>query len=161
MNTRLERGRDKSSKDKTSNDKSCEQSSPTSRRRAQNAVFTAPNDFPRQYLLAKPAAQEYFPFYPDVPVYKVVDKIFAIAFVKAERWYLNLKATPENVEILRSLFTDITPGYHMNKRHWITVALTGEIPEGQIHQLIDESYNLVVGKFDRKRRLQLIGAYNG
>lgn len=155
MNTRRESRKIKSGKNESGNDKS-----PSRRSRADRAIVTAIGQLPRKYLLAKPGAQEYFPFYPDVPVYKVLDKIFAIAFVKGEHWYLNLKATPENVEILRSLFADITPGYHMNKRHWITVALSGGVPAGQIEQLIDESYHLVVGKFDRKRRLQLIGAGN-
>ena len=117
--------------------------------------------FPRELLLAKPGAEESYPFTPDAPVFKVVNKIFAIGFNKNNKWYLNLKITPEEGAILCSLFAAIKPGYHMNKRHWITVDLNGDLPPWEVERLIGISYDLIVSKFTKKQRLQLIGASCG
>ncbi|HMW47538.1 MAG TPA: MmcQ/YjbR family DNA-binding protein [Cellvibrionaceae bacterium] len=113
---------------------------------------------PRNFLLNKPGASESYPFYPDVPVFKVVNKIFAIGFSKHDNWFLNLKTKPEDGALLCSLFSAITPGYHMNKRHWISVDLAGDLPAWEIERLINTSYDLVVAGFSKKQRLQLIGA---
>jgi predicted DNA-binding protein (MmcQ/YjbR family) len=116
---------------------------------------------PRALLLAKPGAEESYPFYPDVPVFKVVNKIFAIGYSKNNKGYLNLKATPEDAAILCSLFSEITPGYHMNKRHWVSVNLTGALPTWEVERLINASYDLIVSQLTKKQRLQLISACHG
>jgi predicted DNA-binding protein (MmcQ/YjbR family) len=116
---------------------------------------------PRSFLLAKPGAEESYPFYPDVPVFKVVNKIFAIGYSKNDKWYLNLKAAPEDASILCSLFSEITPGYHMNKRHWVSVDLAGGLPSWEVERLINASYDLIITKLTKKQRLQFIGACYG
>lgn len=128
---------------------------------SQNARVFNGTEFPREFLLGKPGAQVSYPFYPDVPVFKVVNKIFALGFSKSEKYFLNIKATPENVEILCSLFTAITPAYHMNKRHWVSVDLNADLPSWEIERLINDSYNLIVSRLTKKERLQLIGACHG
>lgn len=115
-------------------------------------------ELPRAFLLNKPGASEVYPFYPDVPVFKVVNKIFAIGFNQNHSWYLNLKTVPEDGALLCSLFNAIKPAYHMNKRHWISVQLAGDLPAWEIERLINTSYGLVVAGFSKKERLQLIGA---
>jgi len=113
---------------------------------------------PRAFILSKPGACETYPFYPDVPVFKVVNKIFALGFEQNNNWHLNLKTTPDDGALLCSLFTAIRPGYHMNKRHWISVNLASDLPAWEIERLINTSYDLVVAGFSKKERLQLIGA---
>jgi predicted DNA-binding protein (MmcQ/YjbR family) len=113
---------------------------------------------PRAFLLNKPGANESYPFYPDVPVFKVVNKIFAIGFNKNNSWFLNLKTKPDDGALLCSLFKAITPAYHMNKRHWISIDCAGDLPAWEIERLINTSYDLVVAGFSKKERLQLIGA---
>ncbi len=54
-------------------------------------------------------------------------------------------------------FESVVPGYHMNKRHWITISLTGELPEGMITGLADRSYELIVSKLTRAQREELEG----
>ena len=57
---------------------------------------------------------------------------------------VNLKCHPEEAFILREIFKDVIPGYHMNKMHWNTVILNGSIPKEEIERMIDRSYCLVV-----------------
>ncbi len=125
---------------------------------SQHLTASVGANLPREHLLNKPGAQESYPFYPDVPVFKVVNKVFAIGYSKNNKWYLNVKAAPDDVTILCSLFSAITPGYHMNKRHWVSVDLSGDLPSWEVARLIDASYDLIISKFSKKQRLQLIGA---
>ncbi len=62
----------------------------------------------------------------------------------------NLKCDPDRALELRDRYEDVQPGYHMNKRHWNTVVLTGAIPEAELRQLIDHSYQLVVRSLPKK-----------
>lgn len=104
-------------------------------------------------MLAKHKTSEYFPFGPDVAVFRVVDKMFATLArgrVSDQRpggdqhMWLNLKCEPAEAQILRDIFPSIIPGYHMNKANWNTLILDGSIPDGEIERLIDLSYRLVV-----------------
>ena len=111
----------------------------------------------QQYLLALPAAQIDYPFGEDVEVYRVEGKIFALYFKDAARERINLKCAPDLAQQLRSVFSEITPGYHMNKKHWNTLDLTGDLPLNEVFQQIDHSYNLIVSKLPKvvKQRLRL------
>ncbi|NHC14647.1 MmcQ/YjbR family DNA-binding protein [Motilibacter deserti] len=92
------------------------------------------------------------PFGPDWDVYKVRDKVFMLMTDVAGDPVVILKADPEDARALRSTHDDITPGYHMNKKHWITLRPGGSLPQGLIDDLVTESYLLVVGKLPRARR---------
>jgi len=107
------------------------------------------------YLRAKPAATESFPFYPDVPVLKVKDKVFAIASMKENRAQVNLKCDPDWSEALRMMFDGVKPGYHMNKRHWNTVFLEEDVPGFEIERMIDHSFALVVKGLKKSQRSDL------
>ena len=107
----------------------------------------------REYLLAKPEAWEDFPFYPDVAVMKIGNRMFATLSEQGATARMNLKCDPDEALILRDIFPAVLPGYHMNKRHWNTVVLDGSIPRGEIERMIDNSYTLVVrGLPARERR---------
>jgi predicted DNA-binding protein (MmcQ/YjbR family) len=66
--------------------------------------------------------------------------------------WLNLKCAPERSLELRDRYAAITPGYHMNKRHWNTVLLDGSVPSELVRELIDHSYELVVASLPKKKR---------
>ena len=68
---------------------------------------------------------------------------------------INLKCAPADAEMLVSEYESIIPGYHMNKRHWITVSLMGDVPEDMLVDLINGSYDLVVSKLTRADRALL------
>lgn len=106
----------------------------------------------RSYLLAKPGAEETYPFDPVTLVAKVGGKMFALLLLDGGPPWLNLKCLPEHAELLRELYPAVRPGYHMNKRHWNTVVLDGSLPDADVQGMIDESYRLVVAGLPRTRR---------
>ena len=97
----------------------------------------------RRFCLAQPGAAETFPFGPETSVFKVGAKMFAVVGPKAKPLRVTLKCEPELSVELRETYEEITPGYHANKRHWITVDLTGSLEDGLIRELIAGSYDLV------------------
>ena len=101
------------------------------------------NDEFREYCLAKPGVTAGYPFGPGTLVMKVGTKMFTCASEDASPLKVNLKSDPQEAVELRDRFEDVTPGYHMNKRHWNTVNLEGTVPEEDIRAMIDESYDLV------------------
>lgn len=98
-----------------------------------------------EYCLSKPGAVETYPFGPDVVVFKVGGKIFALAPAVDEPPTLSLKCDPTRAILLRQDHPEITAGYHLNKAHWNTLDLTGSLADDLIRNLIDHSYLLVAG----------------
>jgi predicted DNA-binding protein (MmcQ/YjbR family) len=97
----------------------------------------------REYCLSKPRATESTPFGPDVLVFKVSGKMFALAALDEVPTTVNLKCDPDLALELRDRYEQITPGYHMNKKHWNTVEIQGGIPDPELRKMIDHSYDLV------------------
>lgn len=104
------------------------------------------------YCLTKPWAIEDYPFGPEVIVMKVASKMFALISRRAGQENLSLKCDPDYSEVLRQQYPSITPGYHLNKRHWNTIVLDGSVPEKEIRGLIDHSYELVYKSLPRSKR---------
>jgi predicted DNA-binding protein (MmcQ/YjbR family) len=109
------------------------------------------------HCLAQPGADESAPFGPEVAVYKVGGKLFALAIPDDFPPRLNLKCDPDRALELRDEFPAILPGYHMNKKHWNTLILDGSLPDALIMELIDHSYALVVASLPRSVRAGLTG----
>jgi predicted DNA-binding protein (MmcQ/YjbR family) len=108
------------------------------------------------YLLGKPEARSENPFGPETDVFKVEGKMFATLSAKNGWHQINLKCDPDEATALCDIFKGIVPGYHMNKRHWITVVLDGRIPEAEVERLIDNSYALVVMGLSKSKRAALM-----
>ena len=113
----------------------------------------------RKYLLSQPEAWEDFPFGPDVAVMKIKGKMFATLVENNGQASTNLKCDPDEAVMLRDIFSAVIPGYHMNKRHWNTVVLDGDVPKGEIKRMIDRSYGLVVKNLKKIEREALILRY--
>ena len=102
----------------------------------------------RAHCLTKPRVTEGTPFGEDVLVFKVGGKMFALA---------SLDQVPPQTRAhvaldLRDRYEEIRPGYHMNKKHWNTVVLSGRIPAAELRRMIDHSYALIVASLPKKRR---------
>ncbi len=110
----------------------------------------------RDYLLSQPEAWEDYPFGPDVAVMKIKDKMFATLATSQGSPRCNLKCDPDEALMLRDIFEGVIPGYHMNKRHWNTVILDGDVPRGEIERMIDRSYGLVVKSLKKSEREALL-----
>jgi len=111
----------------------------------------------REYCLKKKGTEETFPFDDVTPVYKVMGKMFLLSGTEHPPT-INIKGTPENIIDMRERYEAVSPGYHMNKTHWNTVTLDGSIPDKDIFEWIDNSYNLVaqgLKKADREKLEEL------
>lgn len=110
----------------------------------------------RQALLAFPAVTEETPFGPGVLVYKVCGKMFALTPVEPPL-SVSLKCDPILAQLLRDTYPAVTPGYHLNKRHWNTVLLDGAdpVPDDELRAWIVDSYDLVVKGLPKRLRAQL------
>ncbi|WP_412062548.1 MmcQ/YjbR family DNA-binding protein [Rubrivirga sp. IMCC45206] len=106
----------------------------------------------RDHCLALPGATEDLPFGPDTLVFKVGGKMFALMGLEKEPPFVNLKCDPERAVELRERYANVTPGWHMNKRHWNSVGLRGDVPGETICELADHSYALVVGSLPKAAR---------
>jgi predicted DNA-binding protein (MmcQ/YjbR family) len=109
----------------------------------------------RAYLLKKKGAYEDFPFGPEVMVFKVRGKMFALVFLEGSPLSMNLKCDPDLAKHLRGFYNAVRPGYHMNKRHWNTLSLDGSIPDEEIFAMINESYDLVVKGLTKAEKQEL------
>ncbi len=108
----------------------------------------------RNYCLLKKEVTESFPFDDITLVFKVNGKMFALLSLDENR--LNLKCNPEKAVELREHYQSVVPAYHMNKKHWNSVLLDGNLKESLIKQWIDDSYYLVVEKMNKKERKRLL-----
>jgi predicted DNA-binding protein (MmcQ/YjbR family) len=116
------------------------------------------------------------PFGDDVPVFKVGvhkvgvttagattssagrhagGKMFAILGLSAEPGLLTLKVEPDHGIVLVARHGAITPGYHTNKRHWISVTLDGTVPDDVVRELIEDSYDLVLHTLTARARFEV------
>ena len=109
----------------------------------------------REHCLKKPGTTEETPFGPEDLVFKVGGKMFAIAALMEVPARVNLKCDPDLALELRDRYEQVTPGYHMNKKHWNTVELSGGIPEAEMRKMIDHSYDLVVQSLPKAKRAKL------
>lgn len=108
----------------------------------------------RQYFLSKKGAQETYPFNMKVPVFKVGGKMFALINVHEDKESINLKYNKDDIQMLRSSFDGIVPGYHMNKSHWNTLYIA-KLEDNLIKELIDVSYNLVYKSLTKTAKLKI------
>lgn len=109
----------------------------------------------RQACLALTGATEDFPFAPDLSVFRIGGKIFALSRLEGTPLQISLKCAPELAVRLRAAHPAIAPGYHLNKRHWNTVTADDSLPATLLLELIEDSYDLVAESLTRARRAEL------
>lgn len=109
------------------------------------------------YGMKKQGATKEYPFGPEAVVLKVGGKMFALIFEGTEDDFrMNLKCDPVIAENLREQLDAVTPGFHMNKKHWNTVRVDGSLPLSDILDMINHSYDLVVDKLPRNVRESIL-----
>jgi predicted DNA-binding protein (MmcQ/YjbR family) len=69
--------------------------------------------------------------------------MFALSMLAAEPLKVSVKCDPALAEALRNDYEAVAPGWHLNKRHWITVTVGGDLPDQQVRDLVEDSYDLV------------------
>jgi predicted DNA-binding protein (MmcQ/YjbR family) len=109
----------------------------------------------RNYCLSKKHVTESFPFDEVTLVFKVANKMFALAGLEHHPSTVNLKCDPEKAIELRAQYSDVIEGFHMSKKHWNTITIEGDLSSKLIEELIDHSYNLVVNGLPKKLQKEL------
>ncbi len=96
-----------------------------------------------EFILSMPNTKLDYPFGEGVAVYKANDKMFALIAEKSDPLRISLKCDPKLAEVLRDKYETVMPGYHLNKKHWNTIVLSGQLPREDIQALIQHSYSLI------------------
>ncbi|MBW8381601.1 MAG: MmcQ/YjbR family DNA-binding protein [Youngiibacter sp.] len=107
-----------------------------------------------EYAHLKKGSESSFPFDEVTEVFKVSGRIFMLVN-NEEQFEISLKCDPQRAVELRSMFGFIRPGYHLNKKHWITVSIDSSMDIGFYEELIDHSYLQVVSKLTKAERAYL------
>jgi len=108
----------------------------------------------RDYCISKKGVTEGFPFDEKTLVFKVLNKMFALTSIESFG-FINLKCDPEKAIELREENEGVTGAFHMSKKHWNSVSTDGNVSDLLIYELIDHSYDLVVGSLTKKLRKEL------
>jgi len=105
----------------------------------------------RDYCMKKAGSTESFPFGESTLVFKASNKIFLLIGMDSPDSF-NVKCDPEKAIILREKYIEVQPGYHMNKKHWNTVSITGRLTDTQLLEMIDHSYTLVASNSQKNSK---------
>lgn len=105
----------------------------------------------RSYCLKKEYVTESFPFNEETLVFKAKDKIFCLSRISPP-YSISLKCDPELAADLRERYSEVTPGYHLNKTHWNTILIEGSVPDKEILSWIDHSYDLIIKSLPKKKK---------
>jgi predicted DNA-binding protein (MmcQ/YjbR family) len=109
----------------------------------------------RGHCLSFAGSEETFPFGPETSVFKVEGKMFALSRLDAEELRVSVKCEPRLAENLRAVHPEVTPGYHLDKRHWNTLIIGGGLGDAAVRDMIEDSYDLVVSKLSAAKRRAL------
>ena len=109
----------------------------------------------RDLCLSFPGSEQTFPFDAATSVFKVAGKMFALSALELAPLQVALKCEPALAEQLRDTHPEIVPGYHLNKRHWNSVALEGGLSDALVRDLVEDSYDLVVSGLSPARQREL------
>jgi predicted DNA-binding protein (MmcQ/YjbR family) len=107
-------------------------------------------------LISKKSSIKEYPFSDDIMVFKVMNKMFGLIFLKELPFKINLKCLPQDSLAYREIYECVNSGYHMNKKHWITITIDGTMKDEILIDMINESYDLVVAKLTKKERNKLL-----
>jgi len=95
------------------------------------------------------------PFGEGCDVFKVLDKVFMLQFYLQGKAVINLKVAPDHAAMLRDSYSYIHAGWHMNKRHWISVYEDNELDESLVEDLVQNSYELVILKLKKAEKVRI------
>ncbi|MGV0923693.1 MmcQ/YjbR family DNA-binding protein [Empedobacter tilapiae] len=109
----------------------------------------------RDYCLGLPQVEEKFPFDQSTLVFYIAGKMFCLCNVdKFDS--VNIKCDPDKATEIRAIYEAVTPGYHMNKKHWNTIHINKDVKDSLIKEWINDSYNLVILTLPKSKRPELL-----
>ncbi|WP_151980862.1 MmcQ/YjbR family DNA-binding protein [Acinetobacter guerrae] len=111
--------------------------------------------FAIKVALQQSEAELSHPFGPQCNVIKVFDKMFLLTGEVNQQKFINVKIKPDQADELKELYPSIQSGYHMNKKHWISIFEGQNIDAKLIEDLVKSSYTLVVSKLNKTQKMRL------
>lgn len=109
-----------------------------------------------EYCLSKKGAEKDFKAEWEAIRYLIGGKMFAMqGGDKDNKAIITLKCEPVFGQALRQQYEHIIPGYYMNKEHWNSVYLDGDVPDEILRQMIDMSYELVLKSLSKKAQKEI------
>lgn len=108
------------------------------------------------YCLSRKGATVEQPFGPDIDVFKVQGKVFALMPTGSRTPSISLKCDPALATLLRDTYPAVTPGWHLNKKHWNSVLVDGSVADDEMEEWIDHSYAQVVKGMTKAQRTALL-----
>ncbi len=113
-------------------------------------------DWIEGYCLSKKSVIREYKVEWDAVRYMIKDKMFVLQGDDNKgNLIITVKLNPEFGELLRLKYEDIIPGYHMNKVHWNSLFLDGDVPDDVVKEMLDESYNLVFLSLSKKQQKEI------
>lgn len=111
-----------------------------------------------EYLLNKKSVTKDFQKDWNWIRYQIGGKMFAAICLddNDKPYYITLKLEPEEGQFLRKQYSDIIPGYYMNKTHWNSIKANGNVPDDLLKDMLNKSYNLVLKSFSKKKQTELL-----
>ena len=109
----------------------------------------------RDYCLSKKGVEELMPFGPETLVFKVMGKVFLLVGLENNPIQFNVKCSPDKAIELREIYSCVIPGYHMNKQHWNSILLAGDVPEPVLIDCIQLAYQTVFMKQTKKKQREI------
>ncbi|NHU84317.1 MmcQ/YjbR family DNA-binding protein [Kocuria sp. JC486] len=109
-------------------------------------------DRARRTALELPGADKSYPFGPEHEVFKVRGKVFLMCTDVTGEPIITFKCEPEDSFALRQQYPSISPGYHMNKKHWVSVAGHESVTARLVEEMVEDAYRLVVEKLPKAQR---------
>ena len=109
----------------------------------------------RRLCLERPGVTEDFPFGEQTAVFKVAGKMFVLSALESRPLRVSVKCEPDLAEGLRATYPAIQPGYHLNKRYWVTITVDGLVADETVLELLEDSYDLVVAGLPARQRARV------
>ena len=109
----------------------------------------------KQVALDLPFTEHCWPFGPEYDVFKVEGKIFMMTAVAHGRPLVSMKSDPQKSLLNQQIYRSIEPGYHLNKKHWISLYAGDDLSPELVADLVIDSWNLVVDKLPKKAQQKL------
>lgn len=109
----------------------------------------------KQAALDQPFTEHCWPFGPEYDVFKVEGKIFMMTSIAHGRPLVSMKSDPQKSLLNQQIYRSIEPGYHLNKKHWISLYAGDDLSPDLVTELVIDSWNLVVDKLPKKAQQRL------
>lgn len=111
----------------------------------------------RDLALSLPCAAERQPYGPDVLCFEIGGRQFCLLDLSGKWQFFNIKVDPDYSLELQDQYASVRPGFHMNKKHWISVDFNGDVPDHLQRQLIVHAYRQTIKGLPKKTQRLIPG----